>query len=74
MPDSERTPPAGYLTINQARERLGISRMTMYRLMRRQGVAMYSDPRDARTKLVKAEDVERLTQPVLLAEQGKAAA
>jgi excisionase family DNA binding protein len=66
MPDSERTPPAGYLTTNQARERLGVSRMTMYRMMRRQNVPMYADPRDARVKLVRTEDIDRLMQPVPL--------
>ena len=74
MSEGERTPPSGYLTVSQARERLGVSRMTMYRLLRRYNVPLYADPRDARVRLVKADDVERLTRPIPLEDQGKAAA
>jgi excisionase family DNA binding protein len=71
MSDSERRPPAGYLTVAQARDRLGVSKMTMFRLMRREHVPTYRDPRDARLRLLKVEDVDRLMQPV---PEGKAKA
>jgi hypothetical protein len=71
MSDSGRTPPDGFLTMAQARERLGVGKMTMVRLLRRYSVPTYRDPRDARVRLLKAADVERLTQPVL---EGKVAA
>ena len=48
--------------------------MTMVRLMKRWNVATYRDPRDARTKLLKVEGVERLIQPVPIEPEGKAAA
>jgi DNA-binding MurR/RpiR family transcriptional regulator len=70
--DGTRTP--GYLTIAEARERLGVSKMTMLRLMKRFNVATYSDPRDARVKLIKVGDVERLMQPIPTPEAGKAKA
>jgi DNA-binding MurR/RpiR family transcriptional regulator len=64
----------GYLTIAEAREQLGVSKMTMLRLMKRFDVETYSDPRDARVKLIKVGDVKRLMQPIPTAEAGKAAA
>jgi excisionase family DNA binding protein len=64
MPDGERTPPAGYLTVAQARARLGVSKMTMFRMMQRYNIPTYRDPRDGRVRLLKADDVDRLTQPV----------
>lgn len=61
---SEYQPPEGFLTLAQARQRLGVSRMTMYVLVRRQRLTMYTDPRNTRVKLLRAEDVETLSRPV----------
>jgi excisionase family DNA binding protein len=58
------TPPAGFLTMAQAQERLGVSKATMQRRVRDGVLEAYEDPRDNRVKLVKAEDVDRLRQPV----------
>jgi excisionase family DNA binding protein len=69
MSDGTREPPAGYVTVGRAREQLGVSRMTMYRLLRRHGVQTYADPRDARTRLLKTEDVDRLQQPIPIPHQ-----
>ena len=53
---------------------IGASKLTMFRLLKRWNIATYRDPRDARTKLLKVEDVERLIQPVPIEPEGKAAA
>ena len=75
MPDSMREPPEGFLTMAQARERLGVSKMTMMKLVQRSGIEVFQDQRDARVKLVREQDVERLQRPVPLGSgEGKEAA
>ncbi len=64
MPSAEYRPPAGFLTMRQAQERLGVSKATFQRIVRRRALVTHLDPRDTRVKLVKAEDVEQLTRPV----------
>jgi excisionase family DNA binding protein len=61
---SDYQPPAGYLTFAQACAALRVSKMTLQRRVRAGEVDVYEDPRDKRYRLVKAEDVERLRQPV----------
>ena len=63
MADTSRVVPEGYLTMAQARARLGVSKVTMARIVRASGVQTYEDPRDARVKLLRVEDVDRLAQP-----------
>jgi predicted site-specific integrase-resolvase len=58
-------PPDGFLTLAQARERLGISRMKAWAWAKEGVLPVYEDPRDKRVKLVRVEDVERLAQPRL---------
>jgi hypothetical protein len=72
----ERTyqPPAGYKTMAQAAEQIGVSLVTLRSLVQRRGVDVFQDPRDARAKLLKAEDVDRLTQPIPLERAKKVAA
>jgi hypothetical protein len=48
----------------QARERLGISKVTFHRLVRRAGLPTHRDRRDSRVRLLKLADVDRLTEPV----------
>ncbi len=52
-----------YMTLQEAREFLGISRPTMWRVLKDGDLPVYADPLDKRKKLVKREDVERLKQP-----------
>ena len=63
MAHGTRATPEGYLTIAEARRRLGVSKMTMAKMLRRAGVATYRDPRDARVKLLKIEDVDGMMRP-----------
>jgi hypothetical protein len=65
-------PPDGYLTMAQAQEMLGVSKVTFQKRVRDWGLETYRDPRDTRVRLLKAEDLQRMTQ--LVPEQGKAAA
>jgi len=64
MPVAKYRPPAGYLTMAQAQERLGISKMTFHRLVRRAGLLTHRDHRDARARLLRIADVDRLMEPV----------
>ncbi len=64
MPDATYQPPGGYLTMAQAAEQLGASLVTLRKLVQRTGVEVFQDPRDARVKLLRNEDVERLKHPV----------
>ncbi len=62
MPISRYRPPDGYLTMAQAR--LGISKVTFHRLVRRAGLPTHRDHRDVRVRLLKIADVDRLMEPV----------
>jgi hypothetical protein len=73
MPDATYRPPDGYKTMAQAAEQIGVSLVTIRKLVRRSGVEVFQDPRDARVKLLKTGDIDRLAQPIPI-EQGKAAA
>ena len=64
MTPDKYQPPAGYLTLKQAQERLGVSKMKAWQLARTGRLPVHADPRDGRVKLVRAEDVERMMQPV----------
>jgi excisionase family DNA binding protein len=76
MADGAYRPPEGYLTMAQAQAALGISKPTLQRMVHAGALATFRDQRNRRVRLVKAEDVERLAQPLPAheTEQGKAAA
>lgn len=64
-------PPDGYLTMEKAAERLGVSLVTMRKAVRDAGIETYRDNLNRRVRLVQLVDIERLRQPV---PEGKAAA
>ncbi len=64
MTPDKYQPPAGYMTLKQAQERLGVSKTKAWQLARAGRLPAHTDPRDGRVKLVRAEDVERMMQPV----------
>jgi excisionase family DNA binding protein len=70
MADTYR-PPDGYLTMAGATEQLGVSIVTLRKLVKERAIPTYRDPRNGRARLLRLADVERLTQPVL---EGKVAA
>ncbi len=73
MADGYR-PPEGFMTVGEAQQRLGVSKVTISKIVREAGLQTYRDPRNARVRLLRAGDVERLEQPVLEDEAGKAQA
>jgi excisionase family DNA binding protein len=73
MADGYR-PPEGFMTVGEAQQRLGVSKVTISKIVREAGLQTYRDPRNARVRLLRVGDVERLEQPVLEAEEGKAQA
>ena len=70
MADTYR-PPEGYLTMAGATEQLGVSIVTLRKLVKDRALQTYRDARNGRARLLRVEDVERLRQPV---PEGKAAA
>ena len=58
----------------EAAERLGVSPMTVRRLVREGQLQVYPNSLDRRQKLVDVEEVERLRQAAQDAREGKAAA
>lgn len=49
--------------LKQAQERAGVSKNTLRKLLTRHGITMYSNPRDARQKLVDYSEVEEALRP-----------
>ncbi len=71
MDDRTYRPMDGYLTMADAATHLGVSMVTMRKILRDARLQTYRDPRNGRVRLLKVEDVDRLSQPV---PEGKAAA
>ena len=72
MAESAYKAPEGYLTLAEARARIGVAKATITRMVQDGRLPTYDHPRDRRVRLVKIEDVERLSRPVPT--EGKAAA
>ncbi len=51
------------IPLSEAARRLGISKMTMARLVKEGRFGIYENPLDRRQKLVRAEDVEAAVAP-----------
>ncbi|HET8632310.1 MAG TPA: hypothetical protein VFL91_33200 [Thermomicrobiales bacterium] len=51
------------ITLKEARERLGISRVTMTKLVKEGRFTLYENPLDRREKLVDAADVAAYARP-----------
>ncbi len=63
MNDASYQPPAGFLTMKQVQDRLGVSKTTLVQIVRRHGLVTHRDIRDSRVKLLRLADVERLEGP-----------
>jgi excisionase family DNA binding protein len=57
------------LTAEQAQEALGVSRATLWNLLKRHKIPRYQIPAEGRRVFFNREDIERLKQPVRLDEQ-----
>jgi excisionase family DNA binding protein len=63
------------LTAEQAQEQLGVSRATLWNLLKRHKIPRYQIPAEGRRVFFKREDIQRLSEPVLVdPEAGEAAA
>lgn len=62
------------IPLMEAAKRLGISRMTMNRLVREGRFTVYSNPLDKRQRLLDATELRERVQPVPEEPTGKAAA
>ena len=51
------------LSLSEAREYLGTSRMKIWRLVKEGVLPVFLDPLDKRKRLVRKSDVEKLRQP-----------
>jgi citrate synthase len=56
------TPPARWLTAEEATDRLGVSRQTLYSYVSRSRIGTVAAPNDPRRTLYDAADIERLTK------------
>jgi excisionase family DNA binding protein len=63
MTDGTYRAPEGYLTLAEARARLGVAKATVSRMAQDGRLPTFDHPRDKRVRLVKVEDVERLAEP-----------
>jgi hypothetical protein len=64
MADASYQPPAGFLTMKQVQDRLGVSKTTLVQIVRRHGLITHRDVRDSRVRLLRLEDVERIEAPM----------
>lgn len=62
------------ISLKEARERLGLSKTTMTKLVREKGLTLYENPRDHREKLVDWAELDAAMQPTPLPSTKKAAA
>jgi predicted DNA-binding protein (UPF0251 family) len=65
------------IPLKEAAQRLGVSKMTMARLVKEGRFKIYENPLDKREKLVEAREVQDVARPRLLSpeeQMGKAAA
>jgi excisionase family DNA binding protein len=62
------------LTAEQAQELLGVSRATLWNLLKRYKIPRYQIPAEGRRVFFNREDIERLKQPVRLDQRPNKAA
>ena len=58
-----------FLSMKEAQEHLGASRMKMWRLVQDGILTTFSDPLDRRKRLVRKDDIEKLRQPKVIAKK-----
>ncbi len=55
--------PERFVTVTEAKRRVGLSAPTWCERVRRGEIVLYSNPRDRRSRLVAVEDLDRLMTP-----------
>jgi len=63
MTESSYQAPEGYITLAEARARLGVAKATITRMVQDGRLPTFDHPRDRRVRLTRIEDLERLGQP-----------
>lgn len=58
-------------TLKQAQKRLGISRTTLWRLIRKYKIEVADDVLDGRSKRIKTKDVDRILEDAMRIRKGK---
>jgi len=62
--EPERSPKVEKLiTLTEASERTGVSIVTLRKIVRNQGITLYRNPRDARERLVDADEIDAAMKP-----------
>ncbi len=51
------------ITMTDAAERVGVSVVTLRRIIRARGITVYMNPRDARERLVDADEIDAAMRP-----------
>ena len=64
----------GYLTLQEAAELAGVSRVKLWRMARAGELQTYVDPRDKRVRLIRRDELEAALRPVPTSQVVKAAA
>jgi len=59
------------ITLLEARQRLGVSRVTMTRVVKEGGLPLYENPLDRRQKLVDEDDLAAAREPRRIGAQEK---
>lgn len=62
-----------YMTLKEAAETLGVSRVTLWRRIDKDGLRVFQSQQDRRQRLVRREQIEALMRPIEI-ERGKALA
>lgn len=52
-----------FMSLKEAREHLGVSKVKIIHLVRDSKVKLYDDPLDRRKKLIRKDDLTKLSQP-----------
>lgn len=55
-----------YLTLGQVAEYSGVSRVTLWRMVKERRLPAYTSPRDRRAKLVRRDELDAALRPVPL--------
>ncbi len=55
--------PEQFVTVTEAKRRIGVSAPTWGERVRRGEIVLYSNPRDRRSRLVAVDDLDRLMTP-----------
>jgi len=59
-------PRTGFIAVEDVRDMMGITPLTMRKKLRDAGILLYLDPADSRRRLMKKADMQKLLRPKLI--------